>query len=113
MPAGTVGGVGAPLFRSPRFEQLLREAREQYDYVVLDTPPLVPVFDAALLSRLVDGVILVVAADKTPRKLLEAALNLLDPAKVLGIVFNGDTGRSSVIRVRTTTPTFRARLSSA
>jgi capsular exopolysaccharide synthesis family protein len=78
------------LLRSPRFASLLQEAREQYGFVVLDTPPLVPVCDAALLSRLVDGTLIVVAAHETPRKLLEEALNLIDESKVLGIVFNGD-----------------------
>jgi succinoglycan biosynthesis transport protein ExoP len=57
---------------------------------VLDTPPLVPVFDAALVARSVDGVLVVVSADKTPRRLLEEGLNLLDQSKVLGIVFNGE-----------------------
>jgi capsular exopolysaccharide synthesis family protein len=78
------------LFRSPRFESLLKEARDQYDFVVVDTPPLVPVCDAALLSRSVDGMLIVVAAHETRRKLLEEALNLIDESKVLGIVFNGD-----------------------
>lgn len=87
------GSTGAPiheLFRSPRFEALLLEAREQYDYVVLDTPPIGPVSDCALLARWIDGVLLVVAAHRTSRKLLEDALNLLEGASVLGIVFNGD-----------------------
>ena len=59
--------------------------------LIIDTPPLVPVVDSALLARLVDGVLLVVAANRTPRKLLEEALNQLDAAKVLGIVFNSDS----------------------
>ena len=59
--------------------------------MIIDTPPLVPVVDSALLARLVDGVLLVVAANRTPRKLLEEALNQLDAAKVLGIVFNSDS----------------------
>jgi capsular exopolysaccharide synthesis family protein len=91
IPAGDTPGSVHHVFRSPRLAQMLNEARQQYDYVLLDTPPLVPVFDAALLSRLVDGVIVVVSANKTPRRLLEAALDVLDPAKVIGIVFNGDT----------------------
>jgi polysaccharide biosynthesis transport protein len=78
------------LLRSPRFESLLKEARDRYDLVILDTPPLVPVCDAVVLSRLVDGLLLVVAAHETPRRLLEEALNLIDESKVLGIVFNGD-----------------------
>jgi len=78
------------LLRSGRLERLIREAREQYDFVVLDTPPLGPVSDCALLSRWVDGVLMVVAAHKTPRKQLEVALNQLDANAVLGIVFNRD-----------------------
>jgi capsular exopolysaccharide synthesis family protein len=93
VPAGSTSTSVHVLFRSPRFDALLRDAREQYDFVVLDTPPLVPVIDAAVVSRSVDGMLIVVAADETPRKLLEAALNLIDESKVLGIVFNGDSSR--------------------
>ena len=78
------------ILRSPRLEVVLAQARQRYDFVVLDTPPLLPVFDSALLANAVDGVLMVVAANQTPRKLLGEALNLLDPAKVLGIVFNRD-----------------------
>ena len=95
LPAGSTPTAVHELLESPRFENLLREAREQYDLVILDTPPLVPVFDAVVLSRLVDGVLIVVAAHETPRKQLEDALNLLDESKVLGIVFNGDNSALS------------------
>jgi len=87
------GSAGAPvheMFRSPRLEALLREARDEYDVVVLDTPPVGAVSDCALLARLVDGVLLVVAAHRTSRRLLEEALNQLDAGHVLGMVFNGD-----------------------
>jgi capsular exopolysaccharide synthesis family protein len=68
------GSTVAPiheLLRSPRLGTLLQEAREQYDYVLLDTPPLGPVSDCALLARWTDGVLLVVAAHRTSRKLLK------------------------------------------
>ena len=90
IPAGTVAGPIHEVFRSTRLPRLLSELRDRYDYVILDTPPIVPVVDSALLSRVVDGVLVVVAANKTPRKLLEEALNELDAAKVVGIVFNND-----------------------
>ncbi|HEX6214460.1 MAG TPA: CpsD/CapB family tyrosine-protein kinase [Vicinamibacterales bacterium] len=90
LPAGSSAMSVQSLFRSERFGTILEEARGLYDYVILDTPPLAPVFDAAVLARAVDGVIVVVAADKTPRRLLAVALDLLDPAKVVGIVFNND-----------------------
>jgi capsular exopolysaccharide synthesis family protein len=90
LPAGTRNGAVHTILRSPRLDLVLAEARRKYDYIVLDTPPLLPVFDSALLANSVDGVLMVVAANQTPRKLLGEALNLLDPAKVLGIVFNRD-----------------------
>lgn len=90
IPAGTVASPIHEMFRSARLPQLLSEVRDRYDYVILDTPPIVPVVDSALLSRVVDGVLVVVSANKTPRRLLEEALNELDSAKVAGIVFNND-----------------------
>ena len=90
LPAGASAMSVQALFRSDRFATILEEARGLYDYVILDTPPLAPVFDAAVLARAVDGVIVVVAADRTPRRLLAVALDLLDPSKVIGIVFNHD-----------------------
>lgn len=77
------------VLKAERLEQLLREACRQFTYVVVDTPPLVPVPDARLVGDLVDGIILVVGAHKTPRKLLAEAFNLLDRAKIVGLVFNG------------------------
>lgn len=91
LPAGASSMSVQEIFRSTRFSEILDEARQQYDFVLLDTPPLVPVFDAAVLARAVDGVVVVVAADRTPRKLLAAALDLLDPSSVVGIVFNNDS----------------------
>jgi len=91
-----VVSAGAPragisqLLRSPRLDAFLKEARQRYAYIVLDTPPLLPVFDSALLAKSVDGVLMVISAHRTPRKLLGEALNMLDASTVLGIVFNRD-----------------------
>jgi len=90
IPAGLTRVPTHEILRSPRLERLLQEARGRYDFIVLDTPPLLPVFDAAMIAKLVDGLLVVVAANQTPRKLLAEALTLLDPATVLGIVFNRD-----------------------
>jgi capsular exopolysaccharide synthesis family protein len=90
LPAGLRRNAVHHILRSPRLDSVLAEVRQRYDFVVLDTPPLLPVFDSALLANAVDGVLMVVAANQTPRKLLGEALNLLDPSKVLGIVFNRD-----------------------
>jgi len=78
------------VLKSPRLGELLAEARETYDYVIVDTPPLVSVPDSQVLARLVDGFVIVVGAHRTPRRLLLEALNLLEPTGVVGLVFNGD-----------------------
>ena len=90
IPAGTLRTGISQILRSPRLDAFIQEARQRYAYIVLDTPPLLPVFDSALLAKSVDGVLMVVSANQTPRKLLGEALNMLDASKVLGIVFNRD-----------------------
>ena len=90
IPAGIPRSGISQILRSPRLDAFIQEARQRYAYIVLDTPPLLPVFDSALLAKSVDGVLMVVSANQTPRKLLGEALNMLDPSKVLGIVFNRD-----------------------
>jgi capsular exopolysaccharide synthesis family protein len=77
------------ILKSPRFAELLDEARRDYDFVIIDTAPLVPVQDYRVIARLVDGMVLVVAAHRTPRPMLEAAFGILDPTRMIGLVFNG------------------------
>jgi capsular exopolysaccharide synthesis family protein len=79
------------LLRSARLAGLLAEARRLYDFVILDTPPMIPVSDSGLLARVVDGYVVVVGANSTPRKLLAETLNLLEPESVVGLVFNRDS----------------------
>lgn len=90
VPTGLPAQAPYELLQSPRFVELLEEARRTYHYVILDTPPLVAVPDGRLISKAMDGFILVVRAHRTPRKLLEEALSLSDPQKLLGLVFNRD-----------------------
>jgi non-specific protein-tyrosine kinase len=79
------------LLRSDRLAGLLADARRLYHYVILDTPPMIPVSDSGLLAPVVDGYIVVVGANSTPRKLLAETLNLLEPESVVGLVFNRDS----------------------
>jgi len=92
-PAGTPHPSPYELLTSPRLEVLLRQARHDYDCVVIDTPPAVLLPDCRLIERLVDGFLIVVAAHKTPRALVADAINQFDAAKLLGCVFNGDDRR--------------------
>ena len=89
--AGRFAGVTYEILNSPRLAELIAEARRTYQYVVLDTPPLIPIPDARVVGNWVDRFLLVVGAGKTPRKLVGEALSVLSPDKVLGLLFNNDT----------------------
>src|SRR5262245_55484864 len=78
------------VLKSPRVGEIFEEARRNYDYVVVDAPPLCPVQDCRIIAHWVDGFLLVVAAHRTPRRLVGEALSVVEPDKMLGIVFNGD-----------------------
>lgn len=90
LPAGRCPDEPYDVLGSARFGEMLAEAREAYDFVVVDTPPLLLAPDWRALVQWVDGFVTVVAANRTPRRLFGEALNVLDPAKVLGIVLNFD-----------------------
>jgi tyrosine-protein kinase len=90
VPAGGRPSAQYELLKSPRLGQLLQEAREQYDYVVVDMPPLVPLADCTVIGRWVDGFLVVVAAHKTPRRRVQDALKVLEPSTLVGLIFNAD-----------------------
>jgi capsular exopolysaccharide synthesis family protein len=90
LPAGQLSDDPFELLRSARVGELLQEARRRYDLVVVDTPPVLLVPDSRILQSWVDGFLLVVAANRTRRKLVAEALNLLGPGKMVGLVFNRD-----------------------
>lgn len=74
---------------SPKLGELLDEARRNYDYVIVDAPPAVPVSDCRVIARWIDGFLMIVGAHQTPRAMLAEALNILGPDKVFGLVYNG------------------------
>ena len=88
--SGMTTSVPYEILKSARFGELLEEARQGFDYIVVDTPPSVGLPDCRVLSRWLDGFLLVVAAHKTPRRLLEEALKTIEPEKLIGLVFNND-----------------------
>ena len=88
--AGETPATPYEVLKSPRLGELLGEARRLYDYVVIDTPPIVAFPDGRILNNWVDGWLIVVAAHRTSRKLLEEALDLMEESKTVGFVFTHD-----------------------
>jgi capsular exopolysaccharide synthesis family protein len=90
MAAGFETAAPYELLKSPRIVDLFEAARRRYDYVVVDTPPVVPFPDCRVLAKVVDGFLLVVAAHRTPRRAVEESLEVLPKESVVAVVFNGE-----------------------
>src|SRR5688572_7632667 len=73
------------IFKSTRFAELIDEARRDYEWIILDTAPLVLAPDCLMMGRSVDGFMMIVCAHKTSRKEIAEALNIIGPSKLLGL----------------------------
>jgi capsular exopolysaccharide synthesis family protein len=90
LPAGAASSMPYELLKSPRLAALLAELRQRFDYVLVDTPSALPVPDVGILRELVDGFVVVVRANRTPRERLVDTMSVLGRQRALGLVFNDD-----------------------
>jgi capsular exopolysaccharide synthesis family protein len=88
IPAGSAPTNPAELLGSTAMRRLLDQLRTRYDRVLLDTPPVLPLADVAVLAPLVDGTLMVVRAGVTPKPAIENALRAFDSSRLLGVVLN-------------------------
>ena len=90
MPAGPIPPNPAELLGSSKMAQLLKELRDQFDFILLDSPPIQRVADSLALSKAVDGTIIVVHYGKTTFDMLDGGMKKLTDvnAAVLGFVVN-------------------------
>lgn len=88
LPAGTSLPNPLEFLSSVAFERLLEALRKKFDYIILDAPPVLPVSDAVVLSRLTDGVVVAIRADATTGKMAKEAIKRIRAAHVqpLGVV---------------------------
>lgn len=96
LPTGPLPPNPSELLQSERFQQLLERASAKFDRVIIDSPPLMPVTDAAILSTRVDATLLVIRSGETRREHARTALRALSDvnATVAGAVLNGVKKRS-------------------
>lgn len=90
LPLGEIPPNPSQLLDSPPMRALLERAVDEYDLVILDAPPLLPVTDAAVLARVTDGALVVAGCHKVHRHQLAEALASLEAvdARCLGVVAN-------------------------
>ena len=91
IPSGTIPNNPSELLNGKRFESMIKILSSACDYIIIDLPPLDLVVDAVTVSKLTDGMIVVVRENNCLRYLLDDCLEQLNYAKanVLGVVVNG------------------------
>jgi protein-tyrosine kinase len=95
MPAGRVNSTAAELIGNGKMKHLLEKLAPLFNWIIIDSSPVVPVSDATRLAELCDGVLLVLRAGSTPSFLAERAKRELHHGPILGVVFNHVTRKSN------------------
>jgi exopolysaccharide/PEP-CTERM locus tyrosine autokinase len=90
LPGGNVPENPTELIGSKKMEDLVLELKSRYDdrYIIFDSTPILATSESEVLSKLVDGIIVVVRAGVTPRETVKQALSFLEKEKILGFVLN-------------------------
>jgi capsular exopolysaccharide synthesis family protein len=90
LPRGATTQRASELFIGPVMEKILQETNKEYDYVLIDTAPVMAADDVTSLAPRVDGIIFVIRAEYTSARVARASLDMLyqRKARVLGLVFN-------------------------
>lgn len=90
LTSGTIPPNPSEMLSSRKMKAFLEEARKTFDFIILDTPPVIAVTDAQLLSTMVGGVLLVVASGQAEIPAVQRTKELLDQVKanIIGVVVN-------------------------
>ena len=90
IPTGPVPPNPADLLSSRRLSEAIRQLRQEYKFIVIDSPPIMAATDGVILSVLADGVLLVVRSGETPKDAFTRARDQLSAVKcrLLGVVLN-------------------------
>jgi len=91
LPAGRPTSDPISALTADRMRRLIDEAREVFDWIIIDTPPIGLLTDASLVSSLADGVILVIKAGATPYEMVTRAVEELGRERLMGVVLNRAT----------------------
>jgi Mrp family chromosome partitioning ATPase len=88
MPAGSPPENPLELMQSGKLPALLDQLSSWFDWVVIDSPPILPLADTSVWSRVSDGILLVVREGKSEKRQLQRGLAALEPGRLLGAVVN-------------------------
>ena len=89
MPAGNPPENALELLQSGRLSQLMTQFANFFDWIIVDSPPLLPLADTTVWARVTDGTLLVTREGKTQKAQLQRGLEALKKSDLLGVVLNG------------------------
>lgn len=92
LPAGAQLASPSDLLHSEAFPRLLQSLAPYFDWILIDSPPVLPLADAPAMARHTDASLLVVRAGRTSREAVDTAMATLGPKNVLGVIVNGVEG---------------------
>jgi len=92
MPAGHPPENPLELMQSGKLANLMEQLAAGFDWVVIDSPPILPLADTSVWARFADGILLVVRAGRTERQPLQKGLAAIDQSRLLGLVVNSCAG---------------------
>jgi protein-tyrosine kinase len=89
LPAGRVSASAPELLSNGRLKLLLQRVESMFDWIIIDTSPVIPVSDATLVAKFTDGILMVVRSNATPADLARRARSEFPDKLLLGVVLNG------------------------
>lgn len=95
MPAGSFPRDPLELLQSAKLSALIDQLSLWFDWIILDSPPIMPLADTSILARLADGVLMVVRQGVTEKRQLERGIEAIDSKKLLGAVLNSSKRRTA------------------
>jgi capsular exopolysaccharide synthesis family protein len=91
LPAGGAPSNAQELLQSGRLSALMDQLAEWFDWVIIDSPPVLPLADTSVWMRLADGILLITRQGTTEKRQLQRGLEALEPKKLIGALVNGST----------------------
>src|ERR1700690_1855384 len=88
LPAGHPPENPLELMQSGRLSQLMKTLTDWFDWIIIDSPPVLPLADTSVWARLADGILLVTREGTTKKRLLQRGLQVIEQSKLLGAVLN-------------------------
>jgi capsular exopolysaccharide synthesis family protein len=91
LPAGSAPENPLELMQSGKLAQLMEELSASFDWIIVDSPPILPLADTSIWSRMADGILLVTRKSITEKSQLRRGIETLERGKLLGALVNGST----------------------